>query len=92
MIRIVICDDESVFLKKIHRLIQEYAKTKNQIIDIGAFQSPQTLWDEIKDGIIFDVYLLDIEIPVLDGLKIAKVIRILSLDSNIMFFSSDVAV
>lgn len=90
MVRIALCDDESVFLDKIQRLIQEYAKSKNHVIDLVSFQSPQTLWDEIKDGTIFDVYLLDIEMPGLDGLKLAKGIRELSPDAPILFLSSHV--
>lgn len=88
MIRIALCDDESVFLSKIQRFIQEYAEAKNQVIDIVSFQSPQTLWDEIKEGTAFDVFLLDIEMPGLDGLTLAKEIRVLSPDAPILFLSS----
>lgn len=90
MIRIALCDDESVFLNKIQGLIQEYANGKKQMIDIVTFKRPQTLWDEIKDGTVFDIFLLDIEMPELDGLKLAKEIKNLFPDAPILFLSSHV--
>lgn len=90
MMRIAICDDEPVFLTQIEKMLKGYGRTKNQTLDVLPFHDPQALLEEIHDGTVIDIYLLDIEMPGLDGLKLAKEIRVVSPDAPILFLTSHV--
>ncbi len=75
MYHVAICDDEVVFIDKITELLHLYAEKKNLHFQLHAFSDPSALQDEIMDGSVFDIYLLDVEMPGLDGFSLAKQIK-----------------
>ncbi len=75
MYHVAICDDEVVFIDKISELLQEYAKKKKLNFQFHTFSDPSALQDEIIDGSVYDIYLLDVEMPGLDGFSLAKQIK-----------------
>ena len=90
MTRIAVCDDDAIFLERVEQLLKKYAKENDQTFGLTCLQNPQTLWDEVNDGTIFDIFILDIEMPELDGLKLAERIRQASPNAPILFFTSHV--
>ena len=90
MTRIAVCDDDAIFLERVEQLLKKYAKENDQTFGLTCLQNPQTLWDEVNDGTIFDIFTLDIEMPELDGLKLAERIRQASPNAPILFFTSHV--
>lgn len=75
MVRVGICDDEEILLGKLNQFVQAcYAR--NQIFArVDAFRSGQQLLYEIEDGGRFDLVLLDIEMPQMDGMELADRVR-----------------
>jgi len=72
MYHVAICDDEVVFIDKISELLQQYAKKKKLDFQLHTYSDPSALHDEIIDGSVYDIYLLDVEMPGLDGFSIVR--------------------
>lgn len=76
MIRICICDDKIEDLELIHRLTTEFAKSNPEyVISTRKFQSAYDLLDCIEANCSFDVFILDIVLPHINGIELAKKIR-----------------
>lgn len=90
MYHVAICDDESIFIDKISGLLQQYAKRKKLIFQLNTFADPSALRDEIADGSIYDIYLLDVEMPGLDGFSLAKQIKDSQPLAPILFLTSHI--
>ena len=86
MIKIAICDDNIMELKNIVELINEYRLSKNLNCEYTIFQSGFELVSAIEfNKQSFDIYCLDIVMPVLTGIDVAKTIRRLDRSANIIF-------
>ena len=77
MVQLAICDDQSGFLDQAERVILSYndsLDSQNKLC-VNKFQSGKVLLANVEDGDLFDIYVLDIEMPDLDGLSLARAIR-----------------
>lgn len=90
MYHVAICDDEVVFIDKISELLQKYAKKKKFNFQLHTFSDPSALQDEIMDGSVYNIYLLDVEMPGLDGFSLAKLIRNVQPLVPILFLTSHI--
>lgn len=77
MIRLAVCDDEIGLLTQVDQLISNYNqnRTSEGKVIVSTFLSPKTLLANVEDGDTYDVYLLDIEMPDMDGLTLARAIK-----------------
>lgn len=75
MIRLAVCDDEQAVLDRVERFLAVYQEKAERCFSVFTFRSPSALLANIADGDDYDVYVLDIEMPELDGLTLAKAIR-----------------
>lgn len=69
MIKIAVCDDDPTSLKQIIQYVKEY---QNINCSIYSYDSGIAL---LEDNVSFDIILLDIDMPQLNGLETAKRIR-----------------
>lgn len=88
MIRIGICDDEKNLLEKIKERVEVYFSQNQIFASIQSFDKSKNLLYEIEDGTGFDLLLLDIEMPEMDGMKLAAQIKKLLPDVLIIFITS----
>ncbi|MNW52272.1 Transcriptional regulatory protein YpdB [compost metagenome] len=73
MLNIALCDDTNVELALVERFTLEYPYTK---VEVDTFGSGQKLLQYVaKNKIDYNIYLLDIEMPDMDGISLAKKIR-----------------
>ena len=86
MIRIAICDDEPIAL----RSIQDYATCAfdGQNIEMECFASGSALRAKIMENISYDVIFLDINMPDINGIFLAKHLRPLIGEALLIFVSS----
>lgn len=79
--RIAICDDERFYRKETINCIKEYDSS----IEIVEFEDGSEL---VNTKETFDLILLDVEMPQLDGMTAAKQLRSRKVDTEIVFLTS----
>lgn len=74
-LKIAICDDDPKQRDYLHNLATAWAETNHHLIELKEYPQADTFlfdWDEKKD---LDILLLDIEMPGINGIELAKTIR-----------------
>lgn len=84
MITCAICDDDVTVSDTLFGLIREYSAE----LDCTAFTSPLELNSKISSGQRFDFYVLDIVMPGLTGIELAREIHTVDGDAVIIFLTS----
>lgn len=90
MFRCAVCDDENEILGQVEKLIQNYNHSHSEEgnFQIKTYTSSQFLWDDVEEGQIFEIFILDIEMDELDGIVLAERIRKADSMAVIIFLSS----
>lgn len=88
--KIGICDDDNQELLHISRLMDEYSSCSSaeEEIDFHSFGSSIELISQIEAGKHFDVFLLDIMMPNINGIELAAEIRNKNHVAKIIFLTS----
>lgn len=86
--RIAICDDEIVLLPQLASVIKNAFRKRDLYVELEAFSSSADLLKQIFNGITYDVYFLDIDLPSQDGITLAKKIRNAQENPLILFISA----
>ena len=81
MLQVGLCDDEPVLLDTLEEKVRRCFSENLIFAEIQAFTGGQNLLYEAEDGKRFDLLLLDIEMPGMDGLELASRLRQLLLDA-----------
>ncbi len=85
--RIAIVDDEGSFARDVKKYIEKYFSSQKKAMEIKCFGA-SSIFDEIKVRNYYDVYLLDIEMPEISGVELAKKIRDWNIDAKIVFLTA----
>ena len=88
MFNISICDDSKYDIDKIKNALGMFSKRKHVELSISEFSNPEMLMYEIEDGKIADIFILDVEMPNMDGFELADKIREHTETSIIIFLTS----
>ena len=88
MRKIAICDDSKYDIDKIKNALGMFSKRKHVELSISEFSNPEMLMYEIEDGKIADIFILDVEMPNMDGFELADKIREHTETSIIIFLTS----
>ena len=83
MIRVAICDDEEIFIKKLRECLNKYIEETGKEISIVEFKDGNELLKNYKMDL--DLIILDIKMEKLDGLKTAEEIRKIDSTVGIIF-------
>ncbi len=88
MLQIAICDDNPKELATLLELTYEYIKSNGIIADIIEFSHPDTLLS-VCDRKQFHLYILDIVMPMVDGISLGKGIRLFDKGAQIIYVTTE---
>lgn len=89
MIRIAVCDDNPEDLRAAQKLAGEYcAQHPTPPIQFTYFSSSKALLSLLESDKRFDVYILDLLMPEIDGITLAQAVRAKSAEAPILFATS----
>lgn len=88
-LNIAICDDDKSDISRLTHILESYYIAKDVDLKIDTFISGKALFEIYRKAGDYQVLLLDVEMPVLNGLRIAEIIRT-TIDKHviIVFISS----
>lgn len=87
--KIAICDDEALFLSEVSAIAQEYQNTRpNRRIVFDAFSHPEDLLEAAEKLGGYDIYILDVMMPHMDGIQLGRKLREASYDGKIIYLTS----
>jgi DNA-binding LytR/AlgR family response regulator len=88
MLRIAICEDDPGQTRLLRQALDEYKTVKPSLdITVAAYDDGARLL-AATDGRAFDLYLLDIVMPDLNGVELARRIRVRDADAPIIFLTA----
>ncbi len=88
MLQIGICDDETLLLDEIKKITEDCLQQQRTFSILSAYTDGKELFYDIQDGRHFDLLLLDIEMPGLSGMELAKRIHELLPDALMLFVTA----
>ena len=69
MYRIAVCEDEKYILEELHQKVETYIKQKQLTADVKTYMSGEDL---LKEKDTYDIVLLDMMLPGISGIEVAK--------------------
>lgn len=94
-IRIALCDDEPKELSLTVSMVGSYIDSHPEFnIKLEKYQSPVALLESVSAGKCYEIYILDILMPEINGINLGKAIRLIDEEAAIIYLttSSDYAV
>lgn len=86
--KIAACDDDLIFLQELRNCLNQYLEEKNVKMEYQIFHNPLELVTQIEKGVHYDVILLDVFMPGINGIQCAKDIRNYDSCVKIVFLTS----
>jgi len=90
MIKIAILDDDSIQLAQIKQIVDKYIELKaTQPLQVRAFSSSKALFNERYEKGNFDIYILDIVMPEINGIDVGLTLRKENDQGHIIYLTSN---
>ena len=87
--KIAICDDDSRCLEHVLDLLHDYdEECKDHTLEPVRFSSPEELLTTTKQGVFYDIYLLDIMMPHINGIQLGEALRATGSEGKIIYLTS----
>lgn len=84
---IAVCDDVQIDTEEIAKMTEEICKEEQICLEIACFERAENLLDRIQQGRRYDLLLIDVLMPGLDGMELARVLRDQKEKAEIVFIS-----
>lgn len=87
--KIAICDDEARYLDQVSLVANEYIdKRKDKQISLHTFSHPEDLLEAAEKAGGYDIYILDIVMPGINGIQLGIRLRNYGYDGKIIYLTS----
>lgn len=83
--RIAVCDDETMWIEQTEKYLRQAYVSLDLLVE--TFSSGKALIERVK-SVPFDLVILDIEMPDMDGLQVAESLRSMGYTAEIVFLTS----
>lgn len=87
MIQVGICDDDIMTTSTIETYVKDIVKRKNIRVEYNIFFDGNSLVHSVREGKIYDLIFLRIEMPYLSGIEVAKILREMEMATLIVYIS-----
>ena len=87
MLRIAICDDEAEAIVIVKRLLQQSFAERGIEAECTTYTSAEVLLKVIRNGTHYDLLLLDIDMPQMDGIELGIAVQEQLLDTLLVYVS-----
>lgn len=88
MLKIAVCDDESMFGHRLENMINDYINKRGEACKIDRFSSGVEFLNKGADIATYRIVFLDINMEQLDGIETARQLRILCEDTFVVFVTA----
>lgn len=88
MLNIAVCDDETAAITIIKGVLKECFNARQIPFEITSYTDAETLLEVIRAGTYYDILLLDIHMPRLDGIELGTRLHDLMQDTLLIYVSS----
>lgn len=85
--KVAICDDEKAERELIERFLKEWASKREKNLETVCFSSGEGFWFSWEEDKAYDLLILDIELGKLNGMELAKRIRMENEEIPILFIT-----
>lgn len=86
--KIALVDDDVKFLAQVARLLEIILEQRGTRAEVSQFPSAEKLLARMSGGTSFDMYLLDVVMPGMDGIELGRKIRRDQPEVPILFFTT----
>ena len=87
MLKLALCDDDKTFLKELSDHIEAWMLDQGEHPLVCSFSSPSALTASVADGERFDLFVLDVEMPGMDGLALLRTLREKKAETEVLLVS-----
>lgn len=88
MFKIAICDDRAEQMEHLEKMINEYQKERDIYFEIFTFNNGFNFLESLSNS--FDICFLDIIMPDITGMDVAKEVRKIDKETEIVFVTSSI--
>ena len=81
--KIAVCDDEKILRKQLSAYIKSYS-------DKSSVDEYENGWELLNSNVYYDIIFLDIEMPGINGMDVAEILRNKCIDTHIVFLTSHI--
>ena len=85
MIKVLVCDDDKMITDKVKHLLDDIQEQYSFELDIQIYNGGQSV---MKDNEAFDIAIVDIEMPDLDGLALSEELKRRNPDAIVLILTS----
>ena len=85
MFKVLVCDDDKIITDKVQHLLADIQKQYNFEFDIQIFNDGQSI---MKNDEVFDIAIVDIEMPNVDGLALSEELKRRNPDTVVLILTS----
>lgn len=88
MIKICLCDDIPVQLCMLEDMVRDYCTEREIITTVSTFENGTNVIDYVSKNGFFDIYILDMIMPGIKGIDVAKELRKLGDNGRIIYLTA----
>lgn len=88
MLKIALVDDNTDFLLLLRKKVHAFFDGRNVLCEVRLFPNPEVFYFDLEEGFHYDICFLDIEMPQMNGLELAKKIRATAQTTYLVFTTS----